>query len=332
MDFASYRVIQAPMAGTSTVALSAAVAQAGGFPMLAFGALNAAAATAAMDDLRARWDGPFGVNLFCHVPPRRDPAREAAWIARLAPAFAAAGAPPPDGLSEPYTSFRVDEALFRAVLEARPAVVSVHFGLPRADQIAALRDMGATLIATATSESEARRATRSGIDMLVAQGWQAGGHRGIFDPDGPDDRLPTLDLVRQLVRVGAPVIAAGGIMSAADAQAARDAGAVAVQCGTAYLNADESGAPPAHRARLADGETQMTRAISGRPARCLVGKFTAIDGTEAPDYPLTYSAGKALHAAASAAGDTGYGAFWAGTGAARAIAAPAATITAMLRA
>ncbi|MDO5611910.1 MAG: nitronate monooxygenase [Paracoccus sp. (in: a-proteobacteria)] len=331
MDFASYRVIQAPMAGSSTVALAAAVAQAGGFPMLAFGALDAAAASAAMADLRSRWDGPFGVNLFCNTPPRRDPAREAAWIDHLRPAFAAAGAEPPAGLSAPYTSFRVDDAMFRAVIQARPAVVSAHFGLPRADQIAAIKEMGATLIVTATSDPEARLATRSGANALVAQGWQAGGHRGIFDPNGPDERLPTLDLVRQLARVGVPVIAAGGVMSAADAQAARDAGAVAVQCGTAYLNADESAAPPAHRAALAGGETQMTRAVSGRPARCLRNSFTAMDDRDAPDYPVTYSAGKALHAAASGAGDTSYGAFWAGTGAAQAIAAPAATITAMLR-
>ncbi|MDO5632585.1 MAG: nitronate monooxygenase [Paracoccus sp. (in: a-proteobacteria)] len=331
MDFAAYRVIQAPMAGTSTVALAAAVAVAGGFPMLAFGALDADGAAAAMADLRARWDGPFGVNLFCHTPPRRDPTREAAWIDHLRPAFAGVGATPPGELTIPYTSFRINDALFRTVLAARPAVIGVHFGLPRADQIATLTDTGATLIATATSEPEARLATRSGIRALIAQGWQAGGHRGIFDTDGPDERLSTLDLTRQLARVGVPVIAAGGIMSAADAQAARDAGAVAVQCGTAYLNADECGTPPAHRAALAGGQTQMTRAISGRPARCLLNRFTAIEATNAPDYPLPYSVGKALHAAASAAGDSGYGAFWAGTGAAQAIAAPAATITAMLR-
>ena len=128
-----------------------------------------------------------------------------------------------------------------------------------------------------------------------------------------------------------PVIAAGGIMSAADAAAARDAGAVAVQCGTAYLAADESAAPPAHRAALAGGETVMTRAISGRWARCLANRFTAIDGGDAPDFPVAYSAGKALAAAAVAAGENGYGAFWAGTGAAQAVAAPAAQITAMLR-
>lgn len=331
MDFAPYRVVQAPMAGTSTVALAAAVAGADGFPMIALAALDADAAAGAMADLRSRITGPFGVNLFCNAPPRRDAARESAWVARLAPEFAALGATPPAALSEPYVSFRVNDAMLRAVVAARPEVVSFHFGLPRADQIAALRDTGATLVATATSEPEGRLAIRSGCSVLVAQGWQAGGHRGIHDPNGPDERLATLDLLPHLLRLGVPVIAAGGIMSAADAAAARDAGAVAVQCGTAYLAADESAAPPAHRAALAGGETVMTRAISGRWARCLANRFTAIDGGDAPDFPVAYSAGKALAAAAVAAGENGYGAFWAGTGAAQAVAAPAAQITAMLR-
>src|SRR5690606_21205554 len=145
-------------------------------------------------------------------------------------------------------------------------------------------------------------------------GWQAGGHRGIFDPDGPDERLETLALVNRLTPLGLPVIAAGEIMDSADTRRALAAGAVAVQCGTAFLRAPEAASSEAHRQALAGGETAMTRAISGRPARCCANDFTAIPDEGSPGYPVTYSAGKALDAAARAQGVTAYGAHWAGTG------------------
>lgn len=323
-------LIQAPMAGVSTPALAAAVCEAGGLGFVALGALDATGARAAIEQTRALTGRPFGVNLFCHAPARRDHLREGRWLARLAPEFARHGATPPEALHEIYQSFRVNEAMLALLLDARPAFVSFHFGLPNPQQMAALRDTGARLLATATSEAEGQTILDAGLDGIVAQGWQAGGHRGIFDPEAPDERLETLPLLARLRPLGLPLIAAGGIMTREDARAATRAGAVAVQCGTAFLRAPEAANPAAHRDALSSGRTVMTRAISGRAARCVENLFTAIDGEEAPDYPVAYDAGKALNAAALAQGETGYGAFWAGTGAAQAVARPAAETVAAI--
>ena len=323
-------VIQAPMAGTSTPALAAAVSRAGGLGCLGLGAMTAAQAAQAMAETAALTDRAFGVNLFCHQPTPRDPVAEARWLDRLAPHFARFAAQPPRALTDIYPSFIDNDAMLAALVAARPALVSFHFGLPRADQIRALRATGALLAATATCLAEARAIGAAGLDAIVAQGWQAGGHRGVFDPGAADARLATLDLVHQLAGLGLPVIAAGGIMDAADTRAALAAGAVAVQCGTAFLLAPEAASPAAHRAALARGETVMTAAISGRSARCCANLFTAIPDDGTPGYPMTYDAGKALNAAAVAAGESGYGAHWAGTGCARAIARPAADTVAAL--
>ena len=323
-------VIQAPMAGTSTPALAAAVSEAGGLGCLGLGAMRAEEAAAAMAETRALTARPFGVNLFCHRPESSDPALQAAWLARLAPHFDQFGATPPATLRDIYPSFTRNDAMLAGVVAAGPALVSFHFGLPRPDQIAALRATGAVLAATATSAAEAEAIRAAGLDAVIAQGWEAGGHRGIFDPSGPDARLVTLDLVAALVPLGLPVIAAGGIMDRRDSRAALAAGAVAVQCGTAFLAAPEAATPAAHRAALAGGKTVMTAAISGRPARCCANRFTAIPDDATPGYPMTYDAGKALNAAAMAAGETGYGAQWAGTGCARAVARPAAETLAAL--
>lgn len=325
-----HRVVQAPMAGTSTPALAVAVCSAGGLGFVAAGAIDADATRAAIEQVRAGTDRPFGVNLFCHQPAQRNAAVDAAWLDKLRPEFAAYDAVPPTELREIYRSFRVNDDMLRMLIQVKPAIVSFHFGLATNQQITALKNAGCELWATATSPQEGQRIKAAGIDRIVAQGWQAGGHRGIFEPFGPDARLETLDLLRSLRPVGLPIIAAGAIMDRKDAQAAMDAGAVAVQCGTAFLLSTEAATPPAHRAAMSDGRTQMTRAISGRPARCLTNRFTAIEGADAPDYPLTYDAGKALHAAASAKGETGYGAYWAGTEAARAVARPAAETVAAI--
>lgn len=317
-------VVQAPMAGISTPALAAAVSNAGGLGSLGLAAMTGPEAAQAIAETHRMTGRPFGVNLFCHQPRPRDPAAEARWLDRLAPHFARMGAEPPRSLTPGYPSVLESDELLGAVLAAPPALVTFHFGLPRPDQIAALRERGCLLGATATSEAEATRIRDAGLDLIVAQGWQAGGHRGIFDPDGPDERLETLQLVRHLAPLGLPVLAAGEIMDRIDSRRALEAGAVAVQCGTAFLQAPEAATSPAHRKALGRGETRMTRAISGRPARCCANDFTAIPDDEAPGYPITYAAGKALDAAARSRGVTGYGAQWAGTGCARAVARPAA--------
>jgi nitronate monooxygenase len=215
-----------------------------------------------------------------------------------------------------------------------PPVVSFHFGLPAANRVRALKGAGCCLLATATSVAEADAARRAGIDAVVAQGVEAGGHRGVFDPAAPDMGLGTAVLTKALVvRSGLPVIAAGGIMDGRGITEALALGAEAAQLGTAFVLCPESSADADYRHALAGpaaANTVMTRAISGRPARCLANRFTAWaqanDMADCPDYPIAYDAGKALHAAARARGEGGFGAQWAGQGAPLARALPAAAL------
>lgn len=327
-------IIQAPMAGTSTPAMAAAVSNAGGLGSMGLGAVDAHAARSMIEATRGTTNRAFNVNLFCHRPAVRDAAREAGWIDRLRPHFAAYDAEPPATLAEIYRSFVDDDAMLAMLLDTRPAIVSFHFGLPGADRIAALRDAGIILFASATSLAEGRAIAAAGIDAVVAQGYEAGGHRGIFDPDGPDERLGTMALTRLLVRsLDRPVIAAGGIIDGAGIAAALTLGAEAAQLGTAFVGCPESAADQGYRAALATAErTVMTRAISGRPARSIVNRFTAIDPdpAEVASYPVAYDAGKALNAAAKAKGEAGYGAQWAGQAAPLARSMPAAELVALL--
>lgn len=314
-------VIQAPMAGVSTPAMAAAVSNAGGLGSVAIGAVGVDAARQMIRDTRALTDRAFNVNVFCHAPARRDTVREQAWLTRMAAIFADYGATPPDALREIYPSFHSNPVMLDLLLAERPAVVSFHFGLPRAAAIAALKQAGVVLLATATNRDEAQAIAQAGLDAVVAQGWEAGGHRGMFDPDAPDARLNTLDLLRDLAGLPVPVIAAGGIMTGADVARAVQTGAVAAQMGTAFLACPESAADAGYRAALG-GETVMTRVISGRPARCVRNHFTdwgaGVTAGDVPDYPCTYDAGKALNAAAQATGEAGFGAQWSGIGGAQA--------------
>lgn len=326
------------MAGTSTPTLAAAVCEAGALGSIGVGAVNADSARTMIAATQAGTARGFNVNVFCHRPTPPDVARDARWIERLVPEFARFGAAPPIGLSEIYKSFVTDAPMFEMLLQARPQVVSFHFGLPSAQQIAALQQAGILLFASATSLEEGRAIEAAGLDAVVAQGYEAGGHRGIFDPVGPDDRLGTLTLTRLLVReLAVPVIAAGGIMDGAGIAAALALGAVAAQLGTAFVGCPESSADAAYRAALAGPaarHTIMTAAISGRPARCLANRFTSLGenftDAQIAGYPYAYDAGKALNQAAKAKGETGYGAQWAGQGAPLARALLAAQLVATL--
>ena len=335
-------VLQAPMAGVSTPALAAAVSNAGALGGVAVGATDAAGARTMIAAVRAATARAFNVNVFVHGAPRPDAARDAAWIDALAPSFRVYGAEPPAALRTIYRSFADDDAMLAALVELAPPVISFHFGVPAPARVRALRATGAVLLASATSLADARAAERAGMDAVVAQGYEAGGHRGVFDPAAPDERLGTLALTRLLVRrLSVPVIAAGGIMDGAGVAAVLRLGAVAAQLGTAFVACPESSASPAYRSALLAGDavhTAMTTGISGRPARCLVNRFTTLaealgartPAVMPPDYPIAYDAGKALHAAAAARGEHGYGAQWAGQGAALARALPAAELVATL--
>ena len=330
----SYPIIQAPMAGTATPALAAAVSNAGGLGSLGIGGSSVADAARMIAGTRELTDRPFNVNVFCHRPARRDAAREAAWLAWLAPLFAEFGAEPPATLAEVYPTFTGNDAATAMLLELRPAVVSMHFGLPTGAQLGALRQAGIITFATATSEAEARAIADAGVDAIVAQGYEAGGHRGVFEPDGEDARLPTFDLMARLARTcKLPLIAAGGLMDGRDIRRALDAGAAAAQLGTAFVGCPESAANASYREALAGAgadATAMTCAISGRPARGLVNRLMrhgAATGAPPPaDYSLTYDVTKKLFALAAAHGAPGFGAWWAGSAAPRARALPAAEL------
>lgn len=330
-------IIQAPMAGVGTPALAAAVSEAGALGSIGVGATTASGARKMMLELGSRTQRPCNVNLFVHQAPRRSAQKEEAWLSALEATFQRLDAEPPSELSVIYKSFAEDDEMLSLLLEVRPAVVSFHFGLPDLRRINALKQVGCLLLATATNLSEAEAAVSAGIDAIIAQGWEAGGHRGVFDPEAPDDRLGTVALTRLLVkRTGVPIIAAGGIMDGQGIRAMLDLGAAAAQLGTAFVGCPESAADEAYRTALfspAAEHTTMTRAISGRPARCLANAFTTLGETlkvSPPDYPIAYDAGKALNAAAKAAGENSFGAQWAGQGAPLARALPAPELVAAL--
>jgi nitronate monooxygenase len=333
----SIPIVQAPMAGVSTPELAAAVSNAGGLGSIGIGAADVTGARAMIEETRARTRRAFNVNVFVHAAPQADASREQQWLEALRPLFLEHDAEPPATLKTIYTSFADDDDMLAMLVEVAPPVVSFHFGVPSAERIAALKAAGCVLLGSATSLSEAQQLQAAGIDMVVAQGWEAGGHRGVFDPTRPDDQLGTIALTRLLVtRTGVPIIAAGGIMDGSGIRAVLELGADAAQLGTVFIACPESSADDAYRAALAgDGahHTVMTRAISGRPARCLANRFTQWGAgirQDAPDYPIAYDAGKALNAAAKAAGETGYGAQWAGQGAPLHRAMPAASLIRLL--
>jgi nitronate monooxygenase len=327
-------IIQAPMAGVATPAMAAAVSNAGGLGSLGVGASDATTARALMAAFRERSSGPLHVNVFCHRPPKHDPVVAEAWLQYLRPHFEDFGAQPPGALQEIYRSFLGDDAMLTVLLADKPRVVSFHFGLPPEDRMRALREAGIILLASATNLGEAQSAARAGVHAVIAQGYEAGGHRGVFDPDAPDDRLGVMVLTRLLVRkLGIPVIAAGGIMDGAGIAAALRLGASAVQLGTAFIACPESAADEAYRLALSSDAAQhtvMTRVISGRPARCLSNRFTAlgagVGSLRIPDYPVAYDAAKALNSAARQKNDAGFGTHWAGQGAPLVCALPAAAL------
>lgn len=332
-------LVQAPMAGVSTPLLAASVSEEGGLGSIGVGATDVASARAMIEEVRCRTRRPFNVNLFVHDNPHADPIREQAWLERLGPLFDEFGAAPPTRLRTIYRSFTNYPEMLTMLIDVVPPVVSFHFGLPSAEVLSALRSHGIYLMASATNLQEARAIKTAGVDAIVAQGIEAGGHRGMFDPGAPDNALSMAVLTRLLVRqVSIPIIAAGGIMDGAGIAGALELGAVAAQLGTAFVACPESGADAAYRAALTGPgayHTTLTSLISGRPARSLANRFTALGDQvgvlRPPDYPIAYDAGKALHAAAKAKGENGFGAQWAGQGAPLSRAIPAAQLVQTLR-
>lgn len=327
-------IIQAPMVGVSTPALAVAVSEAGALGSIGLGASSAEQARELIAQVRAGTARPVNYNLFCHRPGHADAARDTAWLAQLRPLFAEFGGEPPTQLRDIYQSFLIQPAMLDVLLEERPAVVSFHFGLPPDAWIAQLKDAGIVLLACVTTPAEARLAEAAGVDALVAQGMEAGGHRGVFEPAAGDAALGTLALVRLLARQSRlPVIAAGGIMDGAGIRAALELGAAGVQMGTAFVLCPESSANAAYRAALQSErafDTAITANISGRPARGMINRLYADPGVRLPDYPLVYDGIKALQALAASQGCHDFAAQWAGQGAPLARELPAAELVATL--
>ncbi|CAE6755486.1 NAD(P)H-dependent flavin oxidoreductase [Paraburkholderia aspalathi] len=331
-------IILAPMAGVSTPALAAAVSNAGGLGSLGVGAMNSEGARKVIRETRALTARPFNINVFCHDPATADRMVEQRWLDWLSPEFEKFGTLPPALLSEIYISFLADPAMLEVLLEEKPAVVSFHFGLPSSATIDALKKAGIKLMASATNLKEAAEVAAAGVDAIVAQGIEAGGHRGVFDPGAPDDQLGTFALTRLLAEeFQLPVIAAGGIMDGAGVAAALALGAQAAQLGTAFVACPETSIDEGYRRAILSESarhTTLTAAISGRLARSISNRFTDLGNDprspQPPAYPIAYDAGKALHAAAKAKGEFGYGAQWAGQVAALARFLPAAELFSQL--
>ncbi|MBN3785398.1 nitronate monooxygenase [Burkholderia sp. Ac-20353] len=329
----TFPIVLAPMAGVGTPALAAAVSSAGGLGSIAVGAMSVDKARSSIREVRQRTDKPFNVNVFAHHTAQPDANREAEWLRYLSPHFEQFDAAPPAALQAIYPSFADADAMLELLLAERPPVVSFHFGLPSSDAIDALRAAGITLIANATSVDEVVEIERAGIDAVIAQGIEAGGHRGVFDPDGLDERLSTAALVDTVVSASRlPVLAAGGIMTGADIAGMIRRGAQAAVLGTAFINTPESAVSDAYRAAVSAplARTVLTRSISGRVARAIENRFTRFDDDpnrpDVPDYPIAYDAGKHLHAAAVAQGNDGYAAHWAGANVRSIRAMPAAAL------
>jgi len=311
-------VIQAPMAGAQGSRLAVAVSNAGGLGSLACATLSIEAMRNELAAIKVQTARPFNVNFFCHAPPTPSAERETAWRAALAPYYREFGinadAIPAGPGRAPFSSEYAD-----ALGEFRPAVVSFHFGLPSAALLARVRAWGSKIISSATTVEEARWLEAHGVDAIIAQGLEAGGHRGIFLSDDLTTQVGTFALLPQVVRVvKVPVIAAGGIADARGVSAATVLGAAGVQVGTAYLFCPEATISAVHRAALKSesaSHTALTNLFTGRPARGIVNRIMKELGpisAAAPEFPLATSGIAPLRAKAEIVGSGDFSPLWSG--------------------
>ncbi len=326
-------IIQAPMAGSQGSALAIAVSNAGGLGSLPCAMLGVEAMRVELAAITSQTSKSFNVNFFCHTQPVPDAAREAAWRAALAPYYREFGI---DAAAIPAGTGRIPfDAAAAAVLEDfRPAVVSFHFGLPSAELLARVRAMGAKIISSATTVDEALWLEKQGVDAIIAQGLEAGGHRGIFLSEDLSTQVGIVALLPQIVRaVQVPVIAAGGIADAKGVAAAMALGASAVQVGTAYLLCPEATTGTVHRATLksdAARHTALTNLFSGRPARGILNRVMKELGpisSIAPAFPLATAAIAPLRTKAEATGSGDFTPLWAGQNTTGCREIPAAQLT-----
>ena len=326
-------LIQAPMAGVQGHTLAAAVCQAGGLGSLPAAMLSLDALHNELTQLTTLTDRPYNVNFFCHTLPAPDPTRDAAWQHALQPFYAELGMTLADTLPGPGRApFSAEVA---DALEAfRPPVVSFHFGLPSPELLARVKAWGSLVLSSATTVDEALWLQAHGVDAIIAQGLEAGGHRGIFLSEDLSTQMGILALLPQIVQaVNVPVIAAGGIADARGVAAVMALGAAAVQVGTAYLCCPEATTSALHRAVLqspAARHTALTTLFTGRPARGIMNRLMRELGPlspATPAFPLATAAIAPLRARAERQGSTDFTPLWSGQNASHCSSAPAAEVT-----
>lgn len=326
-------IIQAPMAGMQGSALAIAVANAGGLGSLPCAMLSLDTLRTELAAIKANTSKPFNVNFFCHTPPTPSAEREAAWRARLAPYYKEyeidIDAIPAGPGRVPFSAEAAD-----VLDEFKPPVVSFHFGLPSPSLLARVKAWGATILASATTIEEARWLEAHGVDAIVAQGLEAGGHRGIFLSEDLNTQIGTFALLPQIVQaVKLPVIASGGIADAKGVAAAMTLGAAGVQIGTAYMLCPEATTSTVHRTALkseAARYTALTNLFTGRPARGIVNRFMRELGPindVAPAFPFATAAIMPLRAKAESQGSGDFSPLWAGQNVSGCKEAPAVDVT-----
>ena len=326
-------IIQAPMAGVQGSALAVAVSNSGGLGSMPCAMLSADAMRDELRAIRAQTTKPFNVNFFCHVQSTPDPEREQRWRMTLAPYYDEFGvnvnSPPARSGRAPFTQEAAD-----VLRDVRPAVVSFHFGLPSRELLARVRELGAKILSSATTVEEARWLESNGVDAIIAQGLEAGGHRGMFLTDDLTTQVGTLALLPQVVKaVSVPVIAAGGIADMHGVAAALALGAAGVQVGTAYLFCPEATTSPVHRAALKSATAQhtaLTNLFTGRPARGIMNRIMKELGPMSdapPAFPLATAAIAPLRAKAESRGSGDFSPLWSGQNASGCREMPAAQLT-----
>jgi nitronate monooxygenase len=331
-------MVQAPIAGAMDWELAAAAAEAGALGSLPCAMLNADQVREQMGRIRNRTRKPINLNFFCHTPPVLSNAREARWRERLAPYYRELGIDPAAPVpSSNRTAF--DTVMCDVVKEVKPEVVSFHFGLPDPQLLQRVKAAGFLVMSSATTAAEARWLEQHGVDAVIAQGNEAGGHRGMFLTDDVAAQPGTFALVPQIVdAVKVPVIAAGGVTDARGIAAAFALGAAGVQLGTAYLWCPEARISAPHRAALQsarDDGTALTNLMTGRPARGFVNRVMREVGPisdVAPEFPLAAGALAPLRAKTEAKGSGDFSPLWAGQAAALGRAMPAGELTGTLAA
>ena len=329
-------IIQAPMAGSSDAELAVAVSEAGGLGSLPCAMLTADQVRASLQTIRQRTVRPVNLNFFCHRSPSVDSDRERQWRERLASYYVELGIDPSASSSVPNRA-PFDEAMCDVVAELKPAVVSFHFGLPSKGLLDRVRTAGARILSSATTVEEARWLESEGCDAVIAQGLEAGGHRGMFLSENAATQAGIMALTPQIVdAVKIPVVAAGGIADARGIVAAFALGASAVQIGTGYLRCPESRASAVHRKALEharEDQTIVTNVITGRPARGIVNRVIREVGPMsplAPAFPRAVDALAPLRAKAEQNGSGDFSPLWSGQSAAMCREIPAGQLTRML--